>query len=115
MYGNFPISWKDSFEGTERWRVITNYLTRMRFTNKKGELDLTHKLGPTTSPADMKPWFEYEPDKQRKTKIIFGHWAALDGLFDHDDVVGLDTGCVWGGNLTIMNLQTGEYFQHKNK
>lgn len=115
MYGNHPDHWKASYEGTERWRVITNYLTRMRFINKKGTLDLEHRLGPESPPKGMKPWYEYHPEKPRKTRLLFGHWAALDGLFDHPDVIGLDTGCVWGGKLSIMNLQSSEYYQHKNK
>jgi bis(5'-nucleosyl)-tetraphosphatase (symmetrical) len=108
MYGNQPDKWDDTLRGTDRWRVITNYFTRMRFTNAKGKLDLTNKNGPLKPPKGMKPWFEHEPIKPRKTKLLFGHWAALNGLFDHPWAIGLDTGCVWGGPLTLMNLKTGE-------
>lgn len=112
LYGNEPATWDADLDGSTRWRVITNYLTRMRFISKSGRLDLNHNLGPKSPPLGMKPWYEHTPLKRRKTRILFGHWAALQGLFDHPEVIGLDTGCVWGGQLTIMNLNSGELFQH---
>ena len=41
-------------------------------------------------------------------KIIFGHWAALEGQCNEPGIFALDTGCVWGGALTLMNVDTGE-------
>ncbi|WP_428241068.1 symmetrical bis(5'-nucleosyl)-tetraphosphatase [Gynuella sp.] len=111
MYGNTPDVWKDSLEGTSRWRVITNYLTRMRFTDDKGRLDLEHKEGPDHPPKGMKPWFKYPARKKRSIRLIFGHWAALNGLFTDKDVLGLDTGYVWGGTMSMVNLQQQELLQ----
>ena len=112
MYGNLPEKWDKSLRGPERWRLITNYFTRMRFIGEQGELNLVDKLGPTLSPPGMAAWFDFEPRKPRKTQILFGHWAALEGMFDHPRVIGLDTGAVWGGVLSLLNLQTGEIVQH---
>ncbi len=106
MYGNYPERWSDELQGIERWRVITNYFTRMRFIAADGSLELTTKAAAANSPPGYAPWFSYaRPDD---AKVIFGHWAALEGQTGSDRFLGLDTGCVWGGQLTVMNLDTGE-------
>jgi len=106
MYGNEPEVWCDSLQGPDRLRVITNYLTRMRFINKKGALDLKAKEGVETAPKGYKPWFSY-PAAHHHT-ITFGHWAALEGKTGHAQFQAIDTGCVWGGSLTALNLATLE-------
>jgi bis(5'-nucleosyl)-tetraphosphatase (symmetrical) len=40
--------------------------------------------------------------------MVFGHWAALDGVTGRDDIVGIDTGCVWGRTLTAYDLKSGK-------
>jgi len=106
MYGNQPACWSEQLEGIERWRVITNYFTRMRFIAEDGSLELATKLPPNDAPEGYAPWFQLP--RHDDTRIIFGHWAALEGKTDSDQFIGLDTGCVWGGALTMMNLDTGE-------
>jgi len=32
---------------------------------------------------------------------VFGHWAALGGV-QREKVIGLDTGCVYGGKLSCL-------------
>ncbi|ARN74302.1 symmetrical bis(5'-nucleosyl)-tetraphosphatase [Oceanicoccus sagamiensis] len=103
MYGNEPAVWNDQLEGWTRLRVITNYLTRMRFCTVAGELDFEDKLATIDKP-DFKPWFSYPATSNQN--IIFGHWAALEGKADNPHVFALDTGCVWGHALTLMNLDT---------
>ncbi|SET60743.1 Bis(5'nucleosyl)-tetraphosphatase, ApaH [Marinobacter segnicrescens] len=106
MYGNYPERWQDDLQGMDRWRMITNYFTRMRFIAEDGTLELATKESAGNSPAGYAPWFSYpRPDDVR---VIFGHWAALEGETGSDRYIGLDTGCVWGGKLTVMNLDTGE-------
>ncbi len=113
MYGNEPAVWSDELQGMERLRVITNYLTRMRYCTKKGVLDLLSK-GPIPNPrpeGDSKkvsPWFSHKKRKTAGDKIIFGHWASIEGVTDSPNTIGLDTGCVWGGAMTLYNLDTGE-------
>lgn len=106
MYGNEPDRWREELTGMDRWRAATNYFTRMRFIADDGTLELTTKESTGEAPAGYAPWFSFpRPDK---TQVIFGHWAALEGNTQDDQFIGLDTGCVWGGALTLMNLDTGE-------
>lgn len=106
MYGNQPERWSGSLIGMDRWRAITNYLTRMRFIAADGTLELASKEGTETGPEGFQPWFSF-PRPQDKTRILFGHWAALQGRTNDERFIGLDTGCVWGGAMTVLNLDTG--------
>ncbi|HEA52971.1 hypothetical protein LCGC14_1532290 [marine sediment metagenome] len=106
MYGNKPECWNENLTGMDRWRVITNYLTRMRFIAPDGRLELTTKDSVGSAPEGFAPWFEFS--RADDLRVIFGHWAALEGKTGIDQFIGLDTGCVWGGSLTMMNLDTGE-------
>ncbi len=108
MYGNKPASWSGKLQDMTRLRVITNYLTRMRFISKTGALELETKKEPESAPKGFKPWYLY--DRKEATQIIFGHWAALMGKSGSERYVALDTGCIWGGCLTLRNLDTGEVF-----
>ncbi len=109
MYGNEPNKWSKNLCGVERLRVITNYLTRMRFCTAEGRLDLKSKEGLDTAPKGYKPWFAHKERRSRHVKIIFGHWAALLGQVDEPGIIALDTGCVWGGAMTLYNVDSGEY------
>jgi len=108
MYGNEPNKWDGALQGVTRLRVITNYFTRMRFCTADGKLDLKGKEGADTAPRGYAPWFNYKDRKTQDLKIIFGHWAALEGQCDEPGIFALDTGCVWGGAMTLMNVDTGE-------
>ncbi|MEE8056729.1 MAG: symmetrical bis(5'-nucleosyl)-tetraphosphatase [Pseudomonadales bacterium] len=105
MYGNEPNGWSDNLSGYERLRVITNYFTRMRFCNAHGELDFVHKLI-SIDRAGYAPWFSFSQRKTRNLNIIFGHWAALEGKVNAENIFALDTGCVWGRTLTLLNLDS---------
>ncbi len=108
MYGNQPAKWDKELHGVPRLRLITNYLTRMRFCKADGTLDLQAKEGLDSAPPGFAPWFSHPNRKTRGCKIIFGHWAALEGHCDEPNVYALDTGCVWGNTMTLMNLDSGE-------
>ena len=108
MYGNEPAKWDKDLHGIPRLRVITNYFTRMRFCTADGTLDLKSKEGVGTAPPGYAPWFSYPQRKSRGRKIIFGHWAALEGQCDEPGLSALDSGCVWGGAMTLMNIDSGE-------
>lgn len=108
MYGNRPACWRDDLEGIPRLRLIVNTLTRMRFIDAEGCLDFSAKEGLDSAPPGFAPWFQYpRPDAPR---ILFGHWAALEGRTPGSrvDAQALDTGCVWGGHLTALDLASGE-------
>ena len=108
MYGNDPAKWDNDLKGVTRLRVITNYFTRMRFCTAEGKLDLKSKEGLDTAPPGYKPWFQHKERKTKNLKIIFGHWAALEGNVEEPGISALDTGCVWGGALTLMNVDSFE-------
>jgi len=108
MYGNDPAKWDSDLKGVTRLRVITNYFTRMRFCTAEGKLDLKSKEGVDSAPPGYKPWFQHKERKTKDVKIIFGHWAALEGKVLEPGISALDTGCVWGGALTLMNVDSGE-------
>jgi bis(5'-nucleosyl)-tetraphosphatase (symmetrical) len=80
----------------------------MRFCRADGTLDLKSKEGLDTAPPGFAPWFSIPGRKTRGQKIIFGHWAALEGKCDEPDLFALDTGCVWGGAMTLLNIDSGE-------
>ncbi len=109
LYGNDPPLWSDDLTGMRRLRSITNYFTRMRLVRPDGSLDFTHKGGLDDAPAGLKPWYEARADKPLNMTILFGHWAALQGHTGHDRIVALDTGCVWGRDLTAICLETGQF------
>jgi len=103
MYGNTPNKWSNSLKGYERLRLITNTLTRMRFCTPSGQMEFESKEGLENGPKGYVPWFKAPKRKTADTLIYFGHWSTL-GLLRHDNVIGLDTGCVWGGKLTAMEV-----------
>lgn len=113
MYGNEPVKWDNDLKGAARLRVITNYFTRMRFCTSDGKLDLKGKEGIDTAPPGYAPWFAHKERKTKGLKIIFGHWAALEGQCNEPGLFALDTGCVWGGAMTLMNVDTFERLQCK--
>ena len=103
MYGNTPNKWSNSLKGYERLRVITNALTRIRFCTPTGTMEFVSKEGFEDGPKGYIPWFKAPKRKTQGTLIYFGHWSTL-GLLQHKHVIGLDTGCVWGGKLTAMEI-----------
>ena len=103
MYGNTPNTWSNSLKGLERLRVITNALTRLRFCTPTGQMEFESKEGLESGPEGYIPWFKVPKRKTRDTLVYFGHWSTL-GLVRQSNVIGLDTGCVWGGKLTAMEI-----------
>lgn len=112
MYGNKPDCWSGKYEGWDRLRLITNYFTRMRFCTAQGKLDFSAKGTLESQPRGHLPWFKIPrkiPNEQ-DIKILFGHWAALEGQAEEQNVVALDTGCVWGNSLTALRLEDNQFF-----
>lgn len=105
MYGNTPNIWQDDLIGMDRLRVITNAMTRMRICRAGGEMEFAFKGELQNVPAGYMPWFKVANRQSQATKILCGHWSAL-GLSQQNNVISLDTGCLWGGQLTAICLET---------
>ena len=103
MYGNTPDRWSDSLAGTDRLRVIVNALTRLRFCSAEGVMDFDSTESASAAPAGLMPWFDVPGRRAAGTLIAFGHWSTL-GWLERRDLLGLDTGCVWGGCLSAVRF-----------
>ena len=110
MYGDQPDRWSDALEGYERLRVIINAMTRMRVCTRDGKMDFSHKGPAQDTPPGYLPWFEVPGRASSEATIICGHWSAL-GLRLQENLIALDTGCLWGGSLTAVRLEDREVFQ----
>ncbi len=105
MYGDEPSLWREDLTGAERLRFALNTLTRIRFVSQEGRLELNSKESHRSGPSGCVPWFDAPNRRTRGTPIAFGHWSTL-GLMSRPDLLCLDTGCVWGGQLTAVRLAT---------
>ena len=103
MYGNTPTQWSDGLRGVERLRVIVNALTRLRFCDAQGRMEFESKEGPGQAPTGFMPWFDVPGRRTAQDTVVFGHWSTL-GPLARRDVVAMDTGCVWGGCLSALEL-----------
>jgi bis(5'-nucleosyl)-tetraphosphatase (symmetrical) len=107
LFGNRPAAWSNRLQGIERQRAAINTLTRMRYCDVNGRIDFEGKGTPGTQKPGMYPWFEVPGMRRRDTRIVCGHWSAL-GRFAGLGVYAIDTGCVWGGQLTALRLDAEE-------
>lgn len=108
LYGDQPDRWEDDLQGAQRLRFAANCFTRLRYVNAEGRLELRAKGAPQkASSTALIPWFLAPDARWRGLRIIFGHWSTL-GYFSNADVVGLDTGCVWGGSLSALRLDASD-------
>ena len=111
MYGNTPDCWADSLEGLARIKLITNYFTRMRLMRADGQLDFKHKGTLDDRPAGWEPWYQFAASQQLLGRFVFGHWAALDGMTPLPHIHAIDSGCVYGRELTALRLEDGVRFK----
>ncbi len=114
MVGNHPSQWNHSLSQTDQYRYTINALTRMRLVSKTGELSLEKQS--TDHQSTFSPWFTHVNHRfHEETPLIFGHWAALNGKTNHPHIIGLDTGCVWGGRLSAIRLEDRQHFSVASK
>ncbi|AWL10941.1 Bis(5'-nucleosyl)-tetraphosphatase (symmetrical) [Saliniradius amylolyticus] len=109
MYGDEPRVWSDDLPTKQRNRFIINALTRMRYVTADGALELKTKTSTAQAPKELYPWFKH-PEFSLKPgqRVIFGHWAALECKTQNEHVIGLDSGYIWGGSMTALDLDTGQ-------
>jgi bis(5'-nucleosyl)-tetraphosphatase (symmetrical) len=103
MYGNEPDRWSDQATGWDRLRYIVNAFSRMRYCTPDGRLDFRDKGAPGTQRAGLLPWFDVPYRRSAGEAIVFGHWSTL-GFMTAGGCHALDTGCLWGGELTALRL-----------
>ncbi|CAL1239551.1 symmetrical bis(5'-nucleosyl)-tetraphosphatase [Candidatus Methylocalor cossyra] len=108
LRGDRPELWSESLQGWERLRFIVNCLTRLRYCQRDGRVEFQHKGAPGSQPPQLVPWFEAPGRRSRAARIVFGHWSTL-GFYSGHGVHCLDTGCLWGGELTALRLDDGSY------
>lgn len=112
MYGNDPDSWSPELTHSARFRFIINAFTRMRFLDSKERLEFACKSTPAQAPEDLHPWFTVaNPNLKSSQRVVFGHWAALMGETASKQFIGLDTGYVWGNQMTLYHLESRETIQ----
>jgi bis(5'-nucleosyl)-tetraphosphatase (symmetrical) len=110
LYGNHPDHWDDMLSGFERYRVIINAMTRLRICTPDGRMEFSYK-GPLSGiPAGYRPWFSGPGRKSAKTTIVCGHWSAL-GVVSQPNLLALDSGCLWGGQLSAVRLEDRRTYQ----
>ncbi len=104
LFGSTNEQWSDQLTGIDRARCLLNIFTRMRFCTSDEKLDLTSKGESDSPPVGLTPWFKIPRHDSNNMKIVFGHWAALKGKTDVANIIAIDTGCVWGEQLTTLCL-----------
>ena len=106
MYGDQP-NWSTGLSGFDRQRAIINVLTRMRYCTPRGRMAIEEKGAPGAQAQGLYPWYEVPGRAERDLKIVCGHWSTLGLMIGHG-VHAIDTGAVWGGKLTALQLDTDE-------
>lgn len=109
MYGNKPNAWDEALTGLDRLRGIINALTRIRLCSPNGIMNFSHKGELADAPPGLIPWFEVPDRITAKNTVIFGHWSAM-GLVLRPNLIGVDTGCLWGRTLTAVRLEDRKVF-----
>jgi len=107
MYGNKPNKWDATLRGMDRLRFVINVFTRMRYVGLDGTVDLKQKGAPGEQSEGFVPWFDAPERASRDVRVVCGHWSTL-GYLRRKDLIALDTGCVWGGSLTAVNLDADD-------
>ena len=114
MYGDQPDLWSEDLQGWDRLRFITNCFTRLRYCDPDGRISMRDKGPPGRQPEPLLPWYQVNGRRSAGETIIFGHWATIrlgtEQDFSSAGVHAIDTGCIWGGELTAMRLEDRKYF-----
>jgi bis(5'-nucleosyl)-tetraphosphatase (symmetrical) len=106
MYGDQPDRWSDNLTGIVRLRCITNVFTRLRFYTEDGRFEFDSKGNPRQhSQHGLIPWFEKNHCLERSLRVAFGHWATL-AVGQYGRYFAVDGGCIWGGKLTALRIDT---------
>ena len=109
-YGDTPNQWSNDLNDRDRWRISLNTFTRLRFCDEQGVMDFEHKGPPGEQSPNLHAWFDV-PRKSENLRILFGHWSTL-GLKNTENLLALDTGCLWGKQLTAARIDVDPVIIH---
>lgn len=113
MYGEHPSNWHLAKTDVDKFRFSINAFTRMRYCFADGSLEFQQKLSPQQNKiANLFPWYMLSKTID-SVPWVFGHWASLMGKCSHSNIYPLDTGCVWGNELTLLRWHDKKYFTVK--
>jgi len=104
------VQWSSDLTGSARYAGITKVLTRLRTCSGDGSMESSFSGPPELAPKGFRPWFEIPARRHASTTVVCGHWAAL-GLRLAANLLALDSGCVYGGQLTAVRLEDRKVFQ----
>lgn len=110
LHSSGHLQWRPGLRGPVRVATITKVLTRLRASSDDGLMESTFSGPPTLTPRGFFPWFDVPDRRSASATIVFGHWAAM-GLHLTANLLGLDSGCVYGRQLTAVRLEDRKVFQ----
>lgn len=110
LYPSKHLQWSSHLTGPTRLATIIKVLTRLRACSPDGRMESSFNGPPERIPAGYSPWFKIKNRYHGDTTIVCGHWAAL-GLHCEDRLLAIDSGCVWGRQLTTVRLEDRAVFQ----
>ena len=96
-------------DAVARYLPFVAAVTRLRTCNASGHPCDHFNGAPAAAPPGCIPWFEVPGRRSADVTVVFGHWSAL-GLYIAPGLIGTDTGCVWGRELTAVRLEDREVF-----
>ena len=109
LFNGLTPRWDPALDGDERPASIARVLTKLRTCTLAG--DLSGFSGPPEqAPSGYLPWFRHPHHRPGDITIVCGHWAAL-GLHLEENLIALDSGCVWGNRLSAIRLDDRQIYQ----
>lgn len=99
-----PLAGLDPYEP----HPASDFATRVRYCSADGERPSAD--WPPPGPP-FAPWYEHWQARPGEARtVVFGHWSR-QGLVERPRVRGLDTGCVWGAQLTAWIPEEERFVQ----
>ncbi|ODT44790.1 MAG: bis(5'-nucleosyl)-tetraphosphatase (symmetrical) [Nitrospira sp. SCN 59-13] len=110
LHPSGSLQWRSDLAGPVRTATIIKVLTRLRACSREGIMESSFSGPPDETPEGFQPWFDVPGRRSAATTIVFGHWAAM-GLRLTPNMLALDSGCVYGRQLTAVRLEDRKVFQ----
>ncbi|XBC40873.1 MAG: symmetrical bis(5'-nucleosyl)-tetraphosphatase [Buchnera aphidicola (Nurudea yanoniella)] len=111
IFNNAIVNYIDnSCRKLNRLSFSLNVFTRMRYCFNDGTLDMECKKSPSIDTYPLIPWFSIKNNSLQDYILFFGHWASLKKNIVSPKIISLDTGCCWGGYLSMFRLEDSKWF-----